>query len=160
MNTIFIMSFLEGVPELGFSQSGGNNQHVTFLAHVLIPDEKDIPLLIQEVAKLTKEAAPFSLAGGNVASFGVNNNFTVLALDDNTHGAASLHKELLAISQDLKLQIAEPYFAGENFVPHITFNPEQDSPEELNYLINSLTIVNHHDDFGSENVEVLANFIF
>lgn len=152
---IFIINFFD-MPALGKGIKDVFHPHVTFLAHVLCDDVTMHAKILREVEEIAKYTQPFSLHFESLEHFGVNKDKPVAQLG-NTISSQNLHANLLEGITSFGLPLSQPFYAGDNFQPHMTLGSYRELDAMGVHTVETLTVVLNRA--GDENqVEVLGNF--
>ena len=153
MDTYYVMSFLNKLPEIGVTKFGDPELHITFLAQVLDSSFSDVNGFVADTARIAENTNIFALFYDEEKTFGDSDkSYKVMTLD-RTEEAFNLHQSFVSSVENFGLRLGQPYYAGDNFIPHISFEDEKLPTNPV--IVDSLTLVRHLGVTG--NVEVLWN---
>ncbi len=156
MDSVFVMAFVDSGKRS--ADVDAKRLHVTFMAHLLINNEAKLNVFVKKVQMVAEKTEPFDLVVKERKFFGVNEDFSVMVLDDNRKEASFLHNELLSFSGKLGFVVKEPFYAGENFIPHITFTESLPFQVGDKVRVEQLTVVRWVNGLDSHVMQTLGVF--
>lgn len=152
MDTLFVMSFLEGSK----SMSLDSQLHVSFLSRVLLPWYQAASFSL-DIENVCKKTAPFTLGKGELTMFGTSRNIPVVECVDSKSEAANFHRKLLATLDSREFALEQPEFAGDKFLPHMSLYPGAYAQIPDQILISDVVVASHHGGMGGA-IEILGHY--